>query len=161
MVRSFFSVQPVTFNHCVWTINIYCDIETTELRSVVLLLALCFQFLSFAALFSFSCSPLNKLNLYPLVFLQHLVLVVSLRIKLLVLTESYYFIISRTEVLKPCKHGLPLFTDIYVTMSSLLYLYLMPHQAILPFFSFNSHEYVKGFQRIKLDFKIYQYIYNC
>ena len=106
----------------------------------------------FPALFSLSCSPLNKLNLYPLTFLQNLVLVVSLGIKLLLLTESYYFIISRTEVLKPCKHGLPLFTDIYVTVSSLLYLYLMPHQTILPFFSFNSHAYVKGFQRIKPDF---------
>lgn len=109
-----------------------------------------FEFCCFVLLFLL-CSPFPAL-LYPLTFLQNLVLAVSLGIKLLLLTESYYFIISRTEVLKPRKHGLPLFTDIYVTASSLLYLYLMPHQAMLPFFSINSHAYIKGFQRIKPDF---------
>ena len=76
-----------------------------ELRSVISLLVLCLSFFSFAALFSFSRSPLNKLNLYPLRLLPTLVLVVSLGIKLILLTQNYYFIISRTEVLNLCKHA--------------------------------------------------------
>ena len=64
-----------------------------------------FVIFGFAALFSFSHSPLNKLNLYPLRLLPTLVLVVSLGIKLILLTQNYYFIISRTEVLNLYKHA--------------------------------------------------------